>query len=157
MTSRRTTRSNDESDDSPNAANDLTAEQIGGEEIRDDDGLLVDEYTSEAYDDPDALDAMDVPRALEDESVLEEIADDDDLNGIVEVDLLMGGEATDRVDGGSRRAAIDEADMGLGAEPHTPEELADAAIGRALRGPAGVTRDDEVHGEGLLDPIDEET
>lgn len=112
------------------------ASDIGGEEIRDDDGLLVDEYTSEAFDDPEALDALDVPRALVDESVLDEVADAGD--GVREVDP-------------SQAAPPEEGDMGLGAEPHSPDELADAALGHELRGRRAVTRDDEVHGERLLD------
>jgi len=113
-------------------------ERIGGEEIRDDDGLRVDEYTSDAYDDPEALDALDVPRALTDESVLTDVADPG--SQLVEIDPDGSSSPTD-----------DEAKMGLGAEPRSPEELADAAIGRELRGRRGVTRDGEVHGEGLLD------
>lgn len=109
-------------------------------ELRDDEGLLVDEYTSEAFANPDDLDALDVPAALEPESVLDDVADDSD--GIEEVELLAPEDA--------------DAEMGLGAEPHTPEDLERAAIGRALRGPAGMTRDDEVHGERLLDAPDEE-
>ena len=111
-------------------------DKIGGEEIRDDEGLLVDEYTSEAFGDPDALDALDVPRALVDEAVLDDVADAG--GGIDEVDPTAG-------------SLEEEGDMGLGAEPRSPEELADAAIGRELRGRRGVTRDDEVHGEHLLD------
>lgn len=130
----------------------LAADDIGGEEIRDDEGLLVDEYTSEAYDDPEALDALDVPMALDDESVLDQIADGGD--GIEEVELSAGGAAMDTVDTGARRPPIDMADMGLGAEPRTPEELADAAIGHELRGRGAVTRDDELHGERLLDAPD---
>lgn len=113
-------------------------DDIGGEEIRDDEGLLVDEYTSEAFDDPDALDVMDVPRALVDESVLTDLPDTGiSLN---EVDPASG-----------MRSADDEGDMGLGAEPRSSDELADAAIGRELRGRRAVTRDDEEHGERLLD------
>jgi hypothetical protein len=110
---------------------------IGGEEIRDDEGLLVDEYSSEAFGDPNALDALDVPRALVDESVLEDVPD-------------TGG-GLDEVDPTAASLDEEEGDMGLGAEPRSTEELADAAIGRELRGKRGVTRDDEEHGEHLLD------
>ncbi|WP_309669598.1 hypothetical protein [Gemmatimonas sp.] len=48
----------------------------------------------------------------------------------------------------------DDADMGLGAEPRSAEELEDAAIGHELKGAAGVTRDDEVHGERMFDSPD---
>jgi hypothetical protein len=111
--------------------------EIGGDEIRDDDGLLVDEYTSEAFGDPDALDALDVPRALVDESVLEDVPD-------------TGG-GMNEVDPAAASLDEEEGDMGLGAEPRSTEELADAAIGRELRGKRAVTRDDEEHGEHLLD------
>jgi hypothetical protein len=120
--------------------NPTDAEDIDGEEMRDDDGLLVDEYSSEAFDDPDALDVMDVPRALVDESVLNELPDTG--SGLNEVDPHS-----------AILSADDEGDMGLGAEPRSPEELADAAIGRELRGRRGVTRDDELHGDRLLDSV----
>ncbi len=123
-------------------------DDIGGEEIRDDDGLLVDEYTSEAYDDPDALDVMDVPRALVDDAVLDELPDSG--SGLNEVDPHSATRS-------SMRPADGEGDMGLGAEPRSPEELADAAIGRELRGRRAVTRDDEEHGERLLDRAPGET
>jgi hypothetical protein len=129
---------------------DLPEDELG--QVHDEDGLVVDEYTSEAFDDPDDLDAMDVPAALVNESVLDEIADDAD--GIEEVDVAAGGAPMDTVDTGARRPANDDADMGFGAEPRSPEELERAAIGGALKGKAGVTRDDEVHGERLLDARD---
>jgi hypothetical protein len=117
--------------------------------IRDDEGHVVDEYTSDTFDDPDDLDALDVPAALLDESVLADIADEAD--GIEEVELAPGGAPMDTIDGGVRRVVSDDADMGLGAEPRSAEELEQAAIGDALRGRAGVTRDDDVHGARLLD------
>lgn len=113
---------------------DLPEDELG--QIRDDDGLIVDEYTAEAFDDPDAIDALDLPRGLASDARLDNIEDAGD--GIEEVSL-----ADVRAD--------DIAEMGLGAEPHSPEDLERAAIGRELRGRKGVTRDDEVHGERLLD------
>lgn len=113
---------------------DLPEDELG--QLRDDDGLIVDEYTSDAFDDPDAIDALDVPRARASDARLDDIEDAGD--GIEEVSL-------------ADMRADDVADMGLGAEPHSPEELERAAIGRELRGRKGVTRDDEVHGERLLD------
>jgi hypothetical protein len=133
-------------DDGPSMSDD--------DELRDDDGLLVDEYSSDAYDDPDSLDALDVPAALADEAVLNEIADDGD--GIEEVEVMPGGAPMDTVDTGARRTPHDDADMGLGAEPRSPEELERAAIGRALRGRGAVTRDNELHGERLMDSADGE-
>lgn len=151
MSSRR--RNQNEDDEPSMNREDLAADDIGGEEIRDDEGLLVDEYTSEAYDDPDALDVLDVPMALDDESVLDQVPDTGD--GIEEVEPASC-ETVDTVDTGARKRPGDDADMGFGAEPRSTDELADAAIGRELRGRASVTRDDEVHGERLLDAPDEE-
>jgi hypothetical protein len=136
----------------PDDADNPSLEEIGGDEIRDDEGLLVDEYSSEAFDDPDALDVLDIPAALEDDSVLEDVADDS--NGIEEVSRTTG-EQMDTVDTGARRAPTDDVDMGFGAEPHSTDELADAALGTDLKGRAAVTRDDQVHGERLLDSPDD--
>lgn len=114
-----------------------------------DDGLVHDEYTDPSLEGVDRLDALDVPLALRDVRVLEDIADYDD--GIEEVDVLGADNMMDTIDTGARHRSIDEADMGLGAEPRTAEELEEASIGHALRGPGAVTRDDEVHGEALFD------
>ena len=97
------------------------------------------------------LDALDVPYALRNESVLDDVADSSD--GIEEVDVLSSTD-DETVDSGMRRHASDEANMGLGAEAHSAEELEDAAIGDALPGRRGVTRDNEVHGSGFLDNVD---
>ncbi len=114
------------------------------------DGLIDDEYSDESLDDVDSLDALDVPAALRDESVLLEMSDDSD--GIEELDLhSVRGTMDHDPDGTMRRKVVDDAEMGLASEPHTPEELADAAIGHELRGKGAVTRDDELHGERLFD------
>ena len=121
-----------------------------------DDGLINDEYTDPSFEEVDELDALDVPSALLDERVLEDVADDS--YGIEEVDVQSVDNMMDTIDTGARRSTGDDADMGLGAEPHTADELQDAAIGHALRGPGAVTRDDELHGDRFLDsPDDEET
>jgi hypothetical protein len=125
-----------------------------------DEGIIHDEYTDPELDDVHELDALDVPGALVDEGILDEMADDAD--GIEELDVLpVSGRIMDTVDTGARmgarRAANDEADMGFGAEPRSPEELEDASIGHELRGRGAVTRDDELHGELLLDSPDGDT
>lgn len=118
------------------------------------DGLINDEYTDPALENSHELDALDVPSALRDESVLDGVADTSD--GIEEIDLEPGGDLMDTIDTGARHRSVDdEGDMGFGGEPRTIEELEDAAIGHALRGRAGVTRDDEVHGEALFDSPDD--
>lgn len=117
--------------------------------IRDEDGLVVDEYSDETFEEPESVDALDVPRALREEGVLIDVSEEGD--GIEETEIFDAVSSADTIDTGARRPPDDDAEMGLGAEPHSADELERAAIGRALRGPAGVTRDDEVHGERLLD------
>ena len=111
-------------------------------------GPVNDEYTDEALDVYE-LDALDVPGALRDESVLADVADGGD--GIEEIDLIPTTGGMDTYDTGARHKVVDEADMGLGSEPRSAEELEEASIGHALRGRGAVTRDDEVHGELLFD------
>ncbi len=55
------------------------------------------------------------------------------------------------VDTGVRRLRRDDAEMGFGAEPRSIDELADAALGREGRDRRATKRDDEQHGEGMLD------
>lgn len=52
-------------------------------ELRDDEGLLLDAYVSDAFAESDTLDVMDVPDLLEVETILEEVPDAHD--GIEEV------------------------------------------------------------------------
>ena len=120
----------------------------------DDPGLINDEYSDDSLE-VHELDALDVPGALRDASVLNEMADDSD--GIEELDVLLAESAGSRITGDNgHNGGPDDAEMGLGAEPHTPEELADAAIGHELRGRRAVTRDGELHGEAMFDRPDEE-
>jgi hypothetical protein len=108
--------------------------------VRDADGLVVDEYSDASFSSDDDMDALDRPR-LEDADALAEVADDAD--GIAELNVPES----------NRNDAVD-ADMGLGAEPRSVDELEDAVIGHELKGAAGVTRDDEVHGERMFDSPD---
>ena len=113
-----------------------------------DQSMRIDEYVDDSYDVRE-LDALDVPYALRNESVLQDVPEGDG-DGIEEVDV--GIHVVDEtVDGGVRRRARDEANMGLGAEPHSAEELEEAALGKAIPGDRGITRDDERHGHALLD------
>ena len=112
--------------------------------------VKIDEYIDDKYDVRE-LDALDVPYALRSERVLDDVADTTD--GIEEIDVLSASDE-ETVDTGMRRHARDEANMGLGAEAHSAEELEDAALGDAIPGRRGITRDDELHGSAFLDDID---
>jgi hypothetical protein len=112
--------------------------------------IKIDEYIDDKYDVKE-LDALDVPYALRSEALLDDVADGSD--GIEEIDVLASQDE-ETVDTGMRRHTRDDANMGLGAEPHSAEELEEAALGDALPGRRGITRDNEIHGRGLLDDID---
>jgi hypothetical protein len=125
----------------PSRRNKLKEATSDADVVRDADGLVVDEYSDENFRGDDNVDALDQPGALDGSAMLAAVPDGGE--GIIEIDpsLLDGHDA-------------DTADMGLGAEPRSAEELEDAAIGHALKGAAGVTRDDEVHGARMFDSPD---
>jgi len=127
------------SDEQPPVPSALPAQDA--DVVRDADGLVVDEYSDDTITSAEGMDALDHPGELDDTDVLAEVADD--VDGIAEIDLSV-----------SNRSDMGDADMGLGAEPRSAEELEDAAIGHELKGAAGVTRDDEVHGERMFDSPD---
>jgi len=104
-----------------------------GDEIRGDDGFVVDEYSDENFDDADAVDALDVPGARVDVSVLDQIAISSG-DGMEAVDIHPRGARVDTVDSGAKDIRNDEADMDLGVEAPSPEDLERAAIGRGSRG-----------------------
>ena len=116
------------------------------------EGLIHDEYTDDSFEDVDSIDALDVRSALRDERLLDDLADDSD--GIEEMDVLPVSAGMDTIDSGARHRPNDDAEMGLGAEAHSAEELEEAALGHELRGKAAHMRDGEVHGEMLFDSPD---
>jgi len=109
--------------------------------------VRIDEYTDDSYEEHE-LDALDVPLSLRSDNRLADVADN--MDGIEEADLLPSIDE-ETVDTGVRRPVRDEASMGLGAEPHSAEELEEAALGHSIRGKRGVTREDEAHGSRFLD------
>ncbi len=121
-------------------------------EVRDADGLLVDEYSDDSLAHQPSQDALDLPNALVSEAMIAELSDASD--GIAARDVRRRVDVMDTVDSGARQTPTDDGEMGLGAEPHSAEDLERASIGRALRGAAGVTREGEPHGERLFDSPD---
>lgn len=99
-------------------------------EIRDSDGLLVDEYSDESLVDPDAIDALDLADSLESDTILDRVAAGGD--GIVEVDPDADSEEAvvdslgDEGYAGRRNAT----EIGIGAELRSTDDLERAAIGR---------------------------
>lgn len=121
-------------------------------EVRDADGLLVDEYSDDSLAHQPSQDALDLPNALVSEAMIAELSDASD--GIAARDVRRRVDVMDTVDSGARQTPTDDGEMGLGAEPHSAEDLERASIGRALKGAAGVTREGEPHGERLFDSPD---
>ncbi len=118
-------------------------------EPTDDAGLKNDEYSDPSLEDTDSVDALDVRRSLRNERMLDEVVDSGD--GIEEIDVLPSSSVSDTVDTGARRRPRDEAEMGLGAEAHSAEELDEAAVGNSGRGNASHEREGQMHGKGLFD------
>lgn len=89
--------------------------------------------------------------ALDDAQQMDEDDEELPLDAIDERAALPGAEAFETRDSGFRTARTDDAEMGLGAEPHSADELAQDALGDELRGRPGVRRDGDEHGERFLD------
>lgn len=87
--------------------------------------------------------------ALDDNVQLADAPEDLAADAIDEIAALTPPDEYETTVEGDRRPDRDEAEMGLGGEPRSADELADRAIGDAIRGPRGTTRDGEVHGEDL--------
>jgi len=87
--------------------------------------------------------------ALDDNVQLTNETDDLAADAVDEIAALSPPEEYETTEEGDRRPDRDEAEMGLGGEPRSADELADRAIGDAIPGPRGTTRDGEVHGEDL--------
>jgi hypothetical protein len=87
--------------------------------------------------------------ALDDNVQLADAPEDLAADAIDEIAALTPPDEYETTEEGDRRPDRDEAEMGLGGEPRSADELADRAIGDAIRGPRGTTRDGEVHGEDL--------
>lgn len=132
--------------DKPDSAPDVVPDEPS------DEGIIHDEYTDPDFVDTEP-DALDMPLALRREGLLDGVADDAD--GIEAIDTQPSGAVMDTVDTGARHRTEDnDGEMGIAAEPHSVDELEDAAIGHELRGARAHTRDDEVHGERMFDSPD---
>jgi hypothetical protein len=89
--------------------------------------------------------------ALDDAEQMYEDDEELPLDAIDERAALPGAENFETRDSGFRAARSDDAEMGLGAEPHSADELAQDALGDVLKGRPGVRRDGDEHGERFLD------
>ena len=118
---------------------------------RDAEGLIVDEYSDASFVPEAGSDALDRKENLVSDERLE---DAENTDGIEEIEDIDGDEDRDTVDEGAPRGGTHRSTTSDILEAHSPDELKERAIGHELHGRAGVTRDNVVHGEGLLDSPD---
>lgn len=123
-------------------------------EVRDADGLLVDEYSDESLDDNDSLDALDVTSVVLDETALAGLSSQAD--GTSERESGVGQVVVDTVDTGARSEGTDDGEVAIGAEVSSVDELARLSIGQRRDGELRGTREGERHGEQLLDSPDDD-
>lgn len=97
--------------------------------------------------------------ALNDREVVEEMAANGELDSMLVVnergDVISDEEVfpLETVDSGASRPKRDDAEMGMGAEAHSAEEMEDAAVGDAIPGKRGLTRDGQAHGSAMFDEL----
>lgn len=132
---------------SPAAAAPESAEPVGGigptDAFSDGAGDALETRDRNPHDEGLGRDAMD------DNVQLTDAPDDLAADAIDEIAAMTSPDEYETSEEGDRRPNRDEAEMGLGGEPRSADELADRAIGDAIRGHRGTTRDGEVHGEDL--------
>jgi hypothetical protein len=87
--------------------------------------------------------------ALDDNVQLAEAPDDLAIDAVDEIAAAVPPDEYETTEEGDRRAPNDDAEMGLGGEPRSIDELADRAIGDAIPRPRGTTREGEPHGPDL--------
>jgi hypothetical protein len=87
--------------------------------------------------------------ALDDNVQLGDGPDDLAADAVDEIAAEAPPDEYETTEAGDRRAPNDDAEMGLGGEPRSIDELADRAIGDALPRPLGTTREGEPHGPDL--------
>ena len=126
-------------------------ERKNTEPQRDAEGLIVDEYSDASFVHESGSDALDRKQRLVSDSRLD---DAERTDGIEEIEGVDGNDDHDTVDEGAPRGGTHRSTTSDILDAHSPDELKEGAIGHELHGRAGVTRDDVVHGEGLLDSPD---
>lgn len=142
-----------EDGDGVEARADSSLEDLKGE--LDDEELDEDEFDGSMSDGEPENEYL----AMNDPEVVEEMAANGELNSMLVVDergdVIGDGELfpLETVDSGASRPRRDDAEMGMGAEAHSAEEMEDAAVGNAIPGKRGLTRDGQAHGSAMFDQL----
>jgi hypothetical protein len=118
------------------------AAAAGNGEVRDDDGLLVDEYSDDALVDGSRIDALDVPDALVSDGVLAGAAGP--LQAEETLEIGNGPYADVQDDTLPEEQRADSDDLGSSSEePHSIDQLAAESISTLRRTARGAMRDDQ--------------
>lgn len=115
-------------------------------ELRDADGLLIDEYSDDTLATPSGNDALDDPTVLTNDRFLDTVADD--VDGIAEMDLVNSREAA--LGDGARRVRKDQGTRDESREPHSADDLQRVTVGKKSRRHPQVDAEGP-HGEALFD------
>ena len=121
-------------------------------QLRDADGLLVDEYSDPSISHKPGTDALDNPTALTSDAVLDDVAMIGE--GIQEIDVVDDGVEAESLGDGGRRVGVDQATDDAASGPHSADELARLTIGDETTGRTIARVGNEPHGEDLLDSPD---
>ena len=124
------------------------------DEVRDADGLLIDEYSDAAIVHVRGSDALDHPVALTTDAVLDDVADASD--GITEIDFVEEDVQAESLGQGRRRVGVDRETEDEALEPHSVDDLARLSIGNVTPGAADQQDPGQMHGERFLDAPDNE-
>lgn len=115
-------------------------------ELRDADGLLIDEYSDDSLTTPEGNDALDDPAVLTSDRFLDTVADD--VDGIAEMELVNARESA--LGDGARRSRKDQGTRDESREPHSADDLQRVTVGSKARR-AAASKEEQAHGEDLLD------
>ena len=121
-------------------------------EVRDAEGLLVDEYSDATIQHEPGSDALDNPTALASDEVLDDVAMIGD--GIQEMDVVDDGVEAESLGDGGRRVGVDTASEDDAQEAHSADDLARVTIGDTSTGQPAPRTGKQAHGEELLDSPD---
>ena len=137
----------------PNKEQTVTTEGPDGE-VRDADGLIVDEYSDASIEHELAPDALEDPATLMSEEGIDDAADGG--AGIEDVDPVEASADAELLDEGGQHVGLDHRTDDEIDEAHSAEDLERATVGHATRltdGPDGT----QMHGEQFLDSPDKAT
>ena len=136
------------------ADNQPVASEGADGQVRDADGLLMDEYSDASIVHQPGTDALDDPSALTSDAILDDVAMTG--GGPQEIDVIEDDVEAEALGDGGRRVGIDQANEDDAATPHSADDLARVTIGdETPDGTRAARASRRNHGEHLLDSPDQ--